>query len=218
MDALMAGQWTTLVALQSIICCLLFSSFHGIQLYYYNWRNCFQAGENWTRKQKHCMQFEIPVFLMWSIAWSPFHVFLRNALSRECWWSSSSWSRPHVLRCLWKSLGQYNPSPSNNQARVLFGQNADSCIHLILDASGPVKEMCNSLLSSNQSMPNIWGRNVFGSIGCVVVESLWRKKGKNSTEGVIGTGPFWFKPCSHVGKEKGGLHGWCAIWCLELGF
>lgn len=140
---------------------------------------------------------------------------------RCCEWlcSSSSWSKPRVLKCLWKSLVHYNPSPSNDQVRVFCGQNADCCISHWICFWSCKGNICNSLLSCKQSVPNIWQGNVFGPIMHVAVELQWRKKGDICMEGATGTDPPWSAPYSHVGEERGGLQGWCLLvswtWLLE---
>lgn len=145
-------------------------------------------------------------FLTWSTAGSTFHVFLRNhtAVNGDVHLPAGaghmSWSvcgrvldsiiLPHQMTKYVSSVAKMQTFASHT--RYDFG---------------PVKEMWNSLLSSNQSMPNTWGRNTFGPVRHVVVESLWRKKEENCTEGVIGTGPS----CSHAREEKGQLQGWCHL-------
>lgn len=191
-----------------MICCLLVSSFHGIQLYLYNWRNYFQAGEYGTKEEKN-MQLEVPGFFSVIYSLKPLSCVPRKPDCCEWWCSSSSWSRPRVLKCLWKSRGLCNPSPQTTK-HVSSAAKIQTLASHTRYAFGPVKEMCNSLLS-NQSMPNIWGRNTFGPLTLVVVESLWRKKGESCSEGVIGTGPPWFTPRSHVGEERKRLQGWCHL-------
>lgn len=160
------------------------------------------------------MQLEIPIFLTWSTAWSPFRVFLRNhtAVTGDAHLPAGA---GHVS---WSVCGRVLDSiilPHQTTRHVSSVAKMQALASHTKYAFGPVKEMCNSLLSSNQRMPNIWRRNIFGPVRGVVVESLLRKKGENCTGGVIGTGPSWFTPCSHAG-ERGGLPG--SIRWLERGF
>lgn len=153
-----------------MICCLLLNSFHGIQLYYCNWRNYFQAGENWTRKQKRCMQLEIPIFfnMIYSLMFFSSVPHKPHCCEWQC--SSSSWSSGRVLDSA--------ILPHQMTKHVSSATKIQTLASHTRYAFGPVKEMCNS-------MPNIWERSTLGPITHVIVESLWRREGENCTEGVI---------------------------------
>lgn len=168
----------------------------------------FKQGK--IEQEKCCMQLEIPIFLMWSTSWSPFHVFLGNHTAGN----GDAYLPAGAGHMSWSVCGRVLDIvilPHQKTRHVSSVAKMQALASRTRYAFGPVKEMCNSLLSSNQSMPNIWGRNIFGPVRCVVVESLWRKKGENCTAGVIGTGLSWFTPCSPVGEERGGLQGWCHL-------
>lgn len=92
----------------------------------------------------------------------------------------------------------YNPTPSNYQARIFCGQNADTCISCFwketyVSAGCPVTKVCQTSGQENIG---------FEHIMYVTVETPWRTKGGGNKEDWNRSSPVSYLLLGRRGKVK----------------